>query len=258
MKRINAATGITLLALAAAGCSSGRPSEQPANQSSKPTIYCYSSDAYRPESGLPPCYDGQNQPVTEAQINEPGFWSRHKIGYILTFEQQERLRARADSAPPNIPVNQRIIEAFRQLSDSDVYVLDISDSMDSRTQAGGGLTRWQVVAGQEFPESADLYVFGGRHGLQLVTDRSNLERLCCDGGTPLWRSISEVIETGRYKTITVFTDGGDDGRSLGSSSQVISAATKRDMKINIIGGAGPVHDLEQVTQRTGGQYIPIF
>ena len=277
-KRTDAASFV-LLALAGAvvaGCGAQSPSnnnvqngqptqaERSLETPIKPTVFCYSSDVYKPESGLPPCYDEAGNPVTDGETKQMGFWDKHTMGYILTAAQSANSRVQTPISgkivEPSV-VEQKVAEAFKHFPDSGTYLLDISGSMEDFTTQTGRKSKWQIVAEHTFPKTADLYVFEGCQGLRLVppTERSNLERLCCGGSTPLWNSLYELLVGGKYKerSITVITDGRSD-KGAYSATIITGLAVKDRTTINILGPENAVPDLIQVTKGTGGQYRPVF
>ena len=264
-KRISAASMALLALVGAAGCGtqnpsndaqSGQPRGRYAIGTSKPLVSCISRDVYDIAKATNPalalCYDEAGNPVTEEQAREPEFWDTRRMGYFLTAAQS----AKPTQTPISGPVEQNVAEALGQFSDSDAYLLDLSLSMSDTVQSGQ--TKWQIVAKQPFPKNADLYVFEGNQGLRFVTpaDRSNLEELCCGGGTPLWKSLLDLVKEGKYKNITVLTDGRDDGYMFPES--IIDLAKRHGTKINFAGPANSVPDLEQVAKGTNGQYRPVF
>jgi hypothetical protein len=126
---------------------------------------------------------------------------------------------------------------------ADVYLVDLSGSM-----AG---SKWAEVAVYRYRADSLVFTFTG----QKRECGGHLKDQTPEGSTPLFRSLSELIQgSERGSTITVLTDGGDN---IGQTSHeaVVQHAKANGVTVNVVGlnvSARERTPLEEIARATQG------
>ena len=147
-----------------------------------------------------------------------------------------------------------ITEALKRLPEADAYILDASGSM--RDFADDGRTsKWGVVTKYAYPAQSNRYAFNSCINVQSPSDLAAVQPDC---GTPLWKSVLDVLNGQKqYKRITILTDGQDDNFNNPLLEQVILVAKAKGTHLSIA-GVGVYSDairdqLARVANETGGE-----
>lgn len=122
------------------------------------------------------------------------------------------------------------------------YLLDASGSMAAV---------WQQVSQTDFPKGAKIYSFDGFRGVRKGIAQAP------GSTTPLWASVTEIVQKSRNTTLTVITDGVATDKA--EIDALITLSTKRKVNISVIylGGKdslGDIDALRKLAQLTGGQF----
>ncbi|MBI5391884.1 OmpA family protein [Candidatus Woesearchaeota archaeon] len=147
--------------------------------------------------------------------------------------------------------DQTIISRGLTLLEADTYLIDASSSM-------GAPEKWNAVTKFSYPPHAELYAFNTQMGLQKITSPTEVRP---DSGTPLWRSLEQLVEQSKEKTrITVLTDGEDNESKTSSPASIPAKAKKKGIVISTIGiqvNYGQREQLVGLARATKGKfYVP--
>ncbi len=157
-------------------------------------------------------------------------------------DTDDRVKMQRDRVVRIVP-NRGLVSRALEVSPADVYLIDQSGSMGE-----GG--KWKQVQEFSFPSAADVYTFES----PKQNCATPLSQRSPGGGTPLYRSLFDVLSSmSGSQTLTVLTDG-DDTDGGKTPADIIALANRKDVPINVIGlGVHSPAVLEQIASQTGGQ-----